>query len=608
MGEEKSKSTKAFRERGHIEAKEREYIRELYAVSQRFLPTEKTRDLYSTLGKTFGSDPFDVKDHEMYKRGGYRQSKRKREWVELGRQVAIERGLPAYNRAMGIPLGQRQLEPFVIAGTGVVAEQDDTHHINNPAIQQMTDDIKKTTIINLDTAHQLLQVRAGKEVTPETINLYLETLQHTMCGGAVAQEHMSEINPLLVKDAYAKVITGSDEIKDALDRRFVIDIDKLFHPTRAEQLKKAIGDKIWLVLRTPTIAIRMSDGEEAARWAAMQNTMAFMGSYGLAGEHLISDLAFSFKHARVVHMGNKMWYQRMRGRNEPGGILDGFICDFMQSERDLPARRMLEVMQEDKDEALKYSRAVYESVGGISACFENMVWFGFYMSGGIGFSNTVAGSSLSEVMDDFASELIEISHRYTQCVRKVPPKWETVRLVVNTMVQYAMETYEKFPTLAEFHWGGSHRISIIGALGASSAAMLTGSSTMGMMAGHYAIGLAMKEGWLRTGWSGQEIQDHVGLGYLCSFRPEEGGLAELRGYNYPMQSFSAAHGAAVRDTAAYAAMMGRGTAWVTSPVVKVAFADPHLVFDFKHPKHAIAKACMRQFMPAGERDPTLPPH
>nr|ALK27810.1 methyl-coenzyme M reductase subunit alpha [uncultured archaeon] len=603
-----TKREKIFEEKAEIEAKEREYVRELFAVAERFLSVERERRLYSSLGKVFGAEPLELKDPKMYKRGGYRQVGRKREFVKLGRQVAIERGIPAYNRAVGIPLGQRQLEPYLISGTDIIVDQDDTHHVNNPAIQQMVDDIKRTTIINLDIAHRLLQVRAGKEVTPETINLYLETLNHTVCGGAVAQEHLSEINPLLVKDAYAKVITGSDEVKDVLDRRFVIDIDALFHPTRAEQLKKALGDSIWVVLRVPTIAIRMADGDIATRWAAMQNTMAFIGSYGLSGEHIVSDLAFSFKHARVVRMGNKLWYQRMRGTNEPGGFPDGFICDFMQCERDLPGRRFLEVAQEDEEEAKKYAKAIVEGAGGIGAVIDNSVWLGFYMSGGIGFSNTTTAAALAgNVLEDFTDQVVEFTHRYAVGVRKITPTWDVIRLIVHMIIQFAMESYEKFPLLTEFHWGGAHRITVIGVIAAGSVGALTGSSTAALKAGHYAIAHLMKEGWLRTGWAGQEIQDHIGLPYLCSFRPEEGNLTELRGLNYPMQSFSAAHGA-LRAAAAYGAMIGRGTAWCTSPVVKAAFADPHLLFDFKNPRLCIAKAALRQFMPAGERDPTLPLH
>jgi methyl-coenzyme M reductase alpha subunit len=299
----------------------------------------------------------------------------------------------------------------------------------------------------------------------------------------------------------------------------------------------------------------------------------------------------------------------MRGTNEPGGIPSGFIGDIVQSERDLPARRFLEIAQEDEDLAKEYLRCMNDSLGGISAVLENSIWYGFYMSGGIGFSNaTSAGSLAGNIIESFADELVELLHRYSQGVRKIPPKWDAIKFMVNTIVQYTMESYEKFPTLAEFHWGGAHRITLIGAIGTSTGGIMTGSSTIAMMAGNYAIGLAMKEGWLRTGWAGQEVQDHLGLPYLCSFRPEEGNLAELRGHNYPMASYTAGHGAAIREAAAYAAMIGRGSAWCTSPVLKVAFADPHLIFDFKHPKLCIAKGCVKQFMPAGERAPTLPPH
>lgn len=608
MGEgPKKRGEKAFEEEGGVEASEREYVRELYAVSKRFLQTEKSRRLYRSMKETFDANPMDVQDQEMYKRGGFHQSKRKREFQEAGRQVAIERGIPSFNRAMGIPLGQRQLEPYIISGTDVIAEQDDTHHVNNPAIQQMLDDIRRTTLYNLDIPHRMLTVRAAKEVTPETIDLYLETLQHTMAGGAVAQEHMSEINPLLTADSYGKVITGSNEIKDSLDKRYLIDIREQFHPTKAEMLEEAIGDDIWLVLRTPTIAVRMGDGDCAHRWNAMQNTMAFISAYGLSGEHIVSDLAFSFKHARMVPMGKKMWYQRQRGQNQPGSIPDGYVADVQQSLRSFPARRYLDIVQTDEDEAKEIVRALAEA-NGISAVLENSLWFGFFMSGGIGFSNaTAAGALAGNVIEDFSEELTELSHRYMQGVRKFPPKWDNVRFLVDAIIQYTMESYEKFPALAEFHWGGAIRISVIGAMGATVGGLLSGSSTMGLWGGHYAISLAMKEGWLRTGWAGQEVQDHVGQPYLCSFRPEEGNLAEMRGHNYPMQSFTAAHGS-MRGAAIYSSMAGRGGAWATSPVVKVAFADPNLIFDFEHPKLCIAKACEKEFMPAGERDPTLPTH
>ena len=71
--------------------------------------------------------------------------------------------------------------------------------------------------------------------------------------------------------------------------------------------------------------------------------------------------------------------------------------------------------------------------------------------------------------------------------------------------------------------------------------------------------------------------------------------------NYPMASYTAGHSTGY-VAAAMGSMVGRGAAFSTSPIVKVAFADPHLVFDFKHPRLSIAKAALRQFQPAGERD------
>ena len=70
--------------------------------------------------------------------------------------------------------------------------------------------------------------------------------------------------------------------------------------------------------------------------------------------------------------------------------------------------------QEDEEEPLKYSCALNEGIGGIAAVIDNVLWLGFYMSGGIGFSNTVASAAYSEVMNEISMELIELSHRYMQ--------------------------------------------------------------------------------------------------------------------------------------------------------------------------------------------------
>lgn len=148
-------------------AKETEYEYELSAIAKKFLPTEKNRLVFKTMKKIFGIDPMMGIDVDMYKRGGFKQLRSKTEFAKWGRKIAVERGIPAYNRAVGIPLGQRALEPYIISGTDIIVDYDDLHHVNNAAIQQMLDDVKRTVILNLDIPHQVLQVRAGKEITPK---------------------------------------------------------------------------------------------------------------------------------------------------------------------------------------------------------------------------------------------------------------------------------------------------------------------------------------------------------------------------------------------------------------------------------------------------------
>jgi len=133
-----------------------------------------------------------------YLRLGPDQSARKREFMEYAKKLEGKRGMTGYNPYVhcgGIPLGQRQLVPYKLSATEYVVEGDDLHFVNNPAMQQMWDDIRRTIVVGLDMAHEVLQKRLGKEVTPETINNYLEILNHAMPGAAVVQEHMVETHP-----------------------------------------------------------------------------------------------------------------------------------------------------------------------------------------------------------------------------------------------------------------------------------------------------------------------------------------------------------------------------------------------------------------------------
>jgi methyl-coenzyme M reductase, alpha subunit (EC 2.8.4.1) len=198
---------------------------------------ERSQKLFlKAMKEKFAEDP--TATHTVFGRKGLEQSPRKMEFLKEGQKVAMERGISMYDPKRchlgGIPLGQRQLMTYEVSGTGVFVEGDDLHFVNNAAMQQMWDDIRRTIIVGLDLAHNTLQKRLGKEVTPETINEYLHVLNHAMPGGAVVQEHMVETHPALVDDCYVKVFTGDDEMADDLEPQFVLNLDKLF-PAKQQQ-------------------------------------------------------------------------------------------------------------------------------------------------------------------------------------------------------------------------------------------------------------------------------------------------------------------------------------------------------------------------------------
>ena len=217
------------------------------------------KDLENKFTKEHGTNKMeggDITDMRIpYYRLGVDQNPRKLEMKKVGKEIAEKRGLAGYNPMMhcgGIPLGQRALTPSFISGNDdMMVENDDLHYVNNAAMQQMWDDIRRTCIVGMDMAHETLEKRLGIEVTPETINHYLEVLNHALPGGAVVQEHMVETHPALVDDCYVKIFTGDDELADEIDDQFLIDIDKQFPAEQAEQLKSSIGNTTWQAAHIP---------------------------------------------------------------------------------------------------------------------------------------------------------------------------------------------------------------------------------------------------------------------------------------------------------------------------------------------------------------------
>jgi len=483
---------------------------------------ERTQKMFlSSLKEKFAEDPQST--NVLYAREGLKQSPRKREFVDSGKKMAMARGISMYDPVRchlgGIPLGQRQLMTYEVSRTGVFVEGDDLHFVNNAAMQQMWDDIRRTIIVNMDLAHQTLQKRLGKEVTPETINEYLHVLNHAMPGAAVVQEHMVETHPGLVDDCYCKVFTGDEEMMDSLEPQFVINVDKLFPAKQAAQLKAAVGKSLWQAIHIPTIVSRTCDGGTTSRWSAMQLGMSFIGAYRMcAGEAAVADLAFAAKHAGVIQMADILPARRARGPNEPGGIKFGHFADMIQGDRKYPhdpARASLEVV-------------------GAGVMLFDQIWLGSYMSGGVGFTQYATAAYTDNILDeytyygmDYIKQKYKVDWQNPNEKDKIKATQEVVNDLATEVALNGMEQYEQFPTLMEDHFGGSQRAGVLAAACGLTCSIGTGNSNAGLN-GWYLCMLLHKEGWSRLGFFGYDLKDQCGSTNSLSVRPDEGAIGEFR--------------------------------------------------------------------------------
>ena len=546
------------------------------------------KKFYEALNKKFKESPED-KTTTFYNLGGWKQSERKTQFYEAGKEIAEERGIPMYNPDIGSPLGQRTLMPYQLSTTDTFVEGDDLHFINNAAIQQLWDDIRRTVLVGLNTAHNVLQRRLGMEVTPETITNYLETVNHAMPGAAVVQEHMVETNPYLVSDSYVKIFTGDDELADEIDQCYVLDINKEFPDDQAAQLKAEVGDKIWQVVRVPSLVGRVCDGGTTSRWSAMLIGMSMISAYNqCAGEGATGDFAFATKHAEVIQMGAPLPQRRARAANEPGGVPFGYIADIVQSSRvnvDDPVKVTLDVVA-------------------AGAALYDQIWLGSYMSGGVGFTQYATAAYTDNILDDFTYYGKDYVEDKYGGLTEAPNNMDTVLDVGSEVTFYALEQYDEYPALLETQFGGSQRAAVTAAASGCCTAFATGNSQTGLSA-WYLSQYLHKEQHSRLGFYGYDLQDQCGAANVFSIRNDEGLPLEMRGPNYPNYAMNVGHQGEYAGIA-QAPHAARKDAFSFNPLIKIAFADKNLCFDFTQPRAEIAKGALREFSPAGERSLIIP--
>ena len=537
--------------------------------------------------KKFKEAP-DEKTTTFYNMGGWKQSERKTAFVNEGKAIAEKRGIPMYNPDIGNPLGQRALMSYQLSGTDTFVEGDDLHFVNNAAIQQAWDDIRRTVIVGLNTAHNVLEKRLGMEVTPETITNYLEVVNHAMPGAAVVQEHMVETDPLLVEDSYVKVFTGDDELADEIDSAFVLDINKQFPEEQAEALKAEVGGAIWQAVHIPSVVGRVCDGGTTSRWSAMQIGMSMISAYNqCAGEGATGDFAYASKHAEVIGMGTYLPIRRARAGNELGGVPFGFMADIAQGTRvtDDPVKSSLEVVA-------------------LGAALYDQIWLGSYMSGGVGFTQYATAAYTDNVLDDFSYFGKDYVEDKYGGLTEAPNTMDTVLDVGSEVTFYSLEQYEEYPALLETHFGGSQRAAVVSAAAGISTAFATGNGQTGLSAWYLAQYLH-KEQHSRLGFYGYDLQDQCGAANVFAIRNDEGLPIELRGPNYPNYAMNVGHQGEYAGIA-QAPHSARGDAFAMNPLVKITFSDPNLVFDFSQVRAEFAKGALREFEPAGERSLIIP--
>ncbi len=562
------------------------------------------------LQKKWGKD-LEKNETEYYKFGGIKQSKRKTEAWKSAQAITKKRGIPNYNPDMhlkGVQLGQKVLQTYTISGLekekagGTITnlEMDDLNYENNAAMQQCHDDIRRTCVNGLDMAHQTIERRFGKEVTPQTINFYLELQNHNIGAGAILMEHVTETNPELVGDSYAKVFTGNDDLADSLDKRFLINLNKEFPENQAKQIKDEIGKKLFQVSRIPTLAIRTSDGGLPRAWMGQQASLAFLGAYDIpSGDAVTSDFVFTIKHGDVVFLGNQLPYRRAARNNSLGGIPLGYMADVVQSSRTPEAVKGL-------NGGIDPCKVVLETLT-VACILYDQGWLHNYMAGGSsGWSNYIIAAYTDNILDDFAYEGANYVADTFKCgFGEVEATQENAMKIAEHCGAYVLEQYDRYPALCETHFGGSQRLS----MGTATAGAVTGAATGDPQLG-YAMwnyfALLMKEHAMRLGFYGHDLQDQQGIGHCFSFRSDQGSPIELRGHNYPDSAMNVGHTGGYSGIIAGAAH-GRGAAYSTNPIIKASFADENLIFDFRYPRRQMGKGGLREFTPAGERTAVSPP-
>jgi len=561
----------------------------------------------SVMAKGFGVDSC-RDDTTEYPAGGIGQVPEKLEYVKVSKEIEKERGISLYRPNLhwhGIELGQKPYVKWKISAThmqrpavtydGLSMEQ--ISFLNNAACHQWMADVQRTHIFGMDLAHRTVERRFGKEVTPDSINLYMEMHNHNIASGSLIMEHIGETDPRLVADSYVKIVTGNEAMLEVLDPQYIIDPRQLFPEYQASQIMNQIGDKLFEVARIPTLITMIGDHGTTRGWTGQQASLAFLSAYRIpAGEAVTSDFVYTVKHGDNIFMGNLMPWRRAKMVNSPGGVSFGYAADMSQGSR----------APESQD-----------PFDPVNLFLESVAWAGYYDIGYL--HNYLAGGSSgwTQVMitQGFCSDIdVDFCYRTLDAdtmthfmgLDLAPSSMDSLYCASEGIVKYGMEYFDKMPIAQETLYGGLQRAGLISAVSGASTAYFCRSPTFGLPGFYHAL-LMCKEGWNRLGFYASDGPHQQGTFHSYTLVGEYGGPLEFRGPNYPDYNWSVGHlGIYVAYVNGVHFLSGHG--YSCNPIVHAAFADPSLLFDFAHIRREVARGAVHEFMPAGERDVVIPAH
>jgi len=244
-------------------------------------------------------------------------------------------------------------------------------------------------------------------------------------------------------------------------------------------------------------------------------------------------------------------------------------------------------------------RAALEAVA-LGAVIFDQIYLGGYMSGGVGFTQYSTAAYTDNILEDYTYFAIDhINDKYGGLCGLDPNDFDKLIQLGDEVNSYALEMYERYPAAMEAHFGGSQRSTVAAAATGIAGSMATGVADCGVNLWYLSM-LQHKERLGRLGFYGYDLQDQCGSANSLAYRSDEGLPMELRGPNYPNYAMNVGHMSGYTGIPK-AAHVARGDAFTVNPLIRVAFADPSLVFDFANVTKEFGRGGLREFKPAGER-------